>query len=185
MFHNPALAVGSQNSCHPAGEKPKFKSTQPNSQTTRDTLYRVCESYKRVHLKYGTGRNALHSGGAGGEIPGFPVLCVAIGGCGDGEAGVGWGYNGAQLRWGNPLLLLPRSDYFWATPYHTVFEIPQVLSSSCLYVCCCCRSTSTSYSLSLCILGILAQSVYGANLILGASSFSPKRLKIEEKYVFR
>ena len=28
-------------------------------------------------------------------------------------------------------------------------------------------------------LGILAQSVYGANLILGASSFSPKRLKRE------
>ena len=64
-----------------------------------------------------------------GEIPGFPVLCVAIGGDGV-EAGGGV----ALLGWGNPLLL--RSD-FWATPYHTVFEIPQVLSRSCLYVCFC------------------------------------------------
>ena len=38
-----------------------------------------------------------------GEIPGFPVLCVAIGG--DGDAG---GVGVALLGWGNPLLL--RSD---------------------------------------------------------------------------
>ena len=39
MFHHPAWAVGSYNSAHQPWEHLKSKSTQPNSETTRITLY--------------------------------------------------------------------------------------------------------------------------------------------------
>ena len=90
--------------------------------TTGDTAF-VCESNKKMDLlKYGTDRNALQGEG-GGEIPGFPVLCVATGGAA-GEAVFslarlafrGRRFSCVALRWfgmGYPILpVLLRSDYW-------------------------------------------------------------------------
>ena len=106
-----------------------------------------------------------------GEIPGFPVLCVAIGGDGvEAGGGVGRSWVGG-IRFFFVRIIFGRLHITQSSKFHKSCH-----AVAFTYVAAAeARARVFFVFLHLGILG----PVYGANLILGASSFSPKRLKRE------